>query len=123
MPLDRGLPSYKSVDDLRTTLYVCDWWHTQHLQNLDRGRLMLTRHPLTNTALPYTYAIFYEAQGQPHVPCTLSATDSAGVSVEWRGNVLVVALDRDDGRYSSRRGQPHNLEPDEQESITSLLLG
>lgn len=104
VPLDRGLLAYKTVDDLRSTLYVRDWLHCRHVQALSRGRVLVTRNPEDNT---FTYAIYYEDQDD--MTNGLNHTLSTSRHV-WRGNVLVVRLDTDGGRKSATRGLPIHMD-------------
>lgn len=120
MPLDRGLSAYKTVDDLRATLYVCDWWHCRHVQRLTRGRLFLTHDPSDNSPLPYAYVIYYEQQDND--TCPINSNISTAQSI-WRGNVLVVRLNMDNERAPLKRAIPtHMDERDKDEALDVVSM-
>lgn len=123
MPIDRGIPSYISVDDLRTTPYVCDWWHGQSYQNLDRGRLILTHDPFDSSPLPYAYAIHYVAQTEPTTPRNRSVLGTDASGVPWRGDLLIVRLDTDGATIPARRARPCHMDERDRAVVSRILAG
>lgn len=123
VPLDRGLATYISIDDLRTIPYICDWWHSQTIQQLDRGRLILTHNPYDSSMLPYAYAIYYVAQTEPSTPRNRSLLRTDASRVPWRGDILIVRLDTDGGRIPARRGRPCQLDERDRDVVTAIISG
>lgn len=121
VPLDRGIPSYLSVDDLRTSPYVCNVWHRQNVQTLDRGRTFITHDPETSSLLPFAYVIYYDNQADPTNPPNRSLLLTAASHVTWRGDLLIVRLDTRQNTLPVRRSIPCQLDARDRPAVTRIL--
>lgn len=113
------MSTYKTIDDLRSTSYVRDWWHCRPVQRLSRGRVLLTHDPSDNTLLPFAYVIYYEEQEDDNSLINLSISTTELI---WRGNVLVVRLDTDNGRIPAKRALPIHMDDRDQYVALQVVL-
>lgn len=122
VPLDRGLNTYLSIDDLCTTLYLSGAPLTHHVQNMDDWRVLITHDPLNHSLLPYAYAFYHVPQTDPNIPRTLSLVLTPASNIVWRGDILVVRLNTDNGSLPVRRGRPCQMDERDKATVTDILV-
>lgn len=120
VPLDRGLSEYMSIDDLRTSIYVCAPSHRQSVQILDETRTIITHYPHDRSVLPYPYAIYCVVQTEPSNPPNISLWS---LSPPPRGDVLIIRLDTHGGKLPVRRARPCHLDERDVADVTRIVLG
>lgn len=86
VPLDIGLRTFKSIDDLHINLYIRALFDLRRIRDLNQTRTEVEMSEAIRTPdLPYNLTFFYQEQ------LPVVAPDD----IHWKGDILVVRTSKD----------------------------
>lgn len=96
VPLDVGLKTFKSIDDLRIDLYIWAPFDLRRVRSLNQTRTEVDMSEVIgNRDLPYNLVFFY--QDQKYLWRVRSTPLPRGTpdNIHWKGDILVMKTSKD----------------------------
>lgn len=99
VPLDIGLRTFKSIDDLRIDLYIRAPFDLRRIRDLNQTRTEVEMSKaIGNPDLPYNLIFFYQEQKWLRRVRSTPLPTGTGNDIHWRGDILVVKISKDGQR-------------------------